>query len=170
MSSTGKPSRWREVAWASVASLAAVVVYYACQTPEPARTGLELVAAVCDASASSLAPLIEQHVAARFELQDGEHEPRSFTRNDLSLALVELRATWPTCQLDLEDWQVRASGSGTTWLEGTLVHSKSQASDLHARRRSVRALFRDAGAEGRGPWLERVILAPVARHEPEARP
>ena len=48
-----------------------------------------------------------------------------------------------------------------------LEYSDSQPSDLHGRRRSLRALFREVGGEQR---LERLVLGPVERRLPEARP
>lgn len=167
---------WRELTWAGLALVCAVVSYYACQTPEPTRTALELAAAVCDAPASEQKRLIERHVAPRVELEISDRGDELLTRDELARALLSLRGLWGRgrggCELELHDVRLERAGGGGTWLEATLQWSDSQPSDLHARRRPLRALFRESPAASGGDTqrLERVRIGPALRSEPEARP
>lgn len=166
----------RELIWAALAVACAVVTYYACQTPEPASTALELAAAVCEAGPSQRKRIVERHVAPQLEVDTSERGAETFTREELTQALGELAAAWSrmgrSCQLELRDFRVQPEAGGATRLEATLEMSDSQPSDLHARRRQVRALFRqwsppDGDVLQR---LERLSVGPPLRAEPEARP
>jgi len=161
---------WQDAAWVVAIAAAVVGAYFFFRTPEPARTGLELVARVC-ARPAARSEVIERHVVDPLELSgapggepSGEH---SLSHAELAARLDELAALAPGCAFTLEDWAIRPGTRGAAWLEGELVYSDSQPSDLHARRRPVRALFREAGGVER---LERVVLGPLERHLPEARP
>lgn len=167
----------RELTWAALAVACAVVTYYACQTPEPASTALELAATVCDAAPNQRRRMIERHVAPQLEVDTSERGAETFTREELSRVLGELAAVWGrrgrSCQLELHDWRIESSSGGATWLEATLEMSDSQPSDLHARRRRVRALFRQWSAppgDDVVQRLERLSVGPPLRAEPEARP
>jgi len=161
---------WQDVAWAVAIAAAALGTWFFVRTPEPARTGLELIAQVCARPATRLQAL-ERHVADPLEVSGapgGEPEgERSLSHAELAERLDELAALAPGCAFELEDWALRPAARGSVWLEGDLVYSDSQPSDLHARRRPLRALFREAGGVQR---LERVVLGPFERHLPEARP
>jgi hypothetical protein len=165
---------WADVAWALAIAAAALGAWFFFRTPEPARTGLDLIASVC-ARRSSRLEAVERHVADPLELSaspgaepEGEH---TLSHVELHARLDELSALAPDCAFELEDWSIRPGPSGSAWLEGELVYSDSQPSDLHARRRSLRALFREVNASGEKlQRLERVVLGPFERHLPEARP
>jgi hypothetical protein len=161
---------WRDAAWAAGVAVAAVAAFFIFRTPEPARTGLDLVALVCTRSAERAAAL-ERHVAEPLELvvppEDALDEDRAMSRAALANELTRLDVFHPGCSFSLEDWAIRPGSPGTAWLEGTLEYSDSQPSDLHGQRRPLRALFRDAGEVWR---LERVVLGRVERTLPEARP
>jgi len=167
----------RELTWAGLAVACAVVSYYACQTPEPASTALELAAVVCDAAPNLRKRVIERHVAPQLEVDTSERGAETFTREELSQALSELSALWGrlgrSCQVELHDFRIESRAGGATWLEAMLEMSESQPSDLHARPRRVRALFREWSAPGGGDVvqrLERLSVGPPLRAEPEARP
>jgi hypothetical protein len=161
---------WHDAVWAVAIAAVALGAYFFFRTPEPARTGLELVAQVC-ARPAARAEAIARHVADPLELSgaaggelEGEH---NLSHAELATRLAELDAFAPGCAFALEGWALRPGARGTVWLEGELVYSDSQPSDLHAGRRWVRALFREVGGVER---LERVLLGPPERHLPEARP
>jgi hypothetical protein len=169
---------WRELTWAGLALVCAVVSYYACKTPEPTRTAYELAAAVCDAPPSQQRWLIERHVAPQVEVEISDRADELLTRDELARALGELRSAWArgrgSCEVELHDVRLEPAGGGT-WLEATVRWSASQPSDLHARARPLRALFRestggDASAGKPVQRLERVRVGPALRAEPEARP
>ena len=160
---------WQDVAWVVGIVAATVGAWFFFRTPEPARTGLELLARVCERSAART-EAIERHVAESLELsvEGGELEgEQSLSRAQIGKRLDELATFAPGCAFELEDWAIRGGGPGRSWLEGDLVYSDSQPSDLHARRRPLRALFREVNGVER---LERVVLGPFERHVPEARP
>jgi hypothetical protein len=173
---------WRELTWASLALVCAIVSYYACQTPEPTRTAYELAAAVCDAPPSQQRRLIERHVAPQVEVEISDRPDEVLTRDELARALGELRSMWArgrgSCEVELHDVRLEPAGGGGTWLAATLQWSASQPSDPHARPRPLRALFRESGSETSGgnisgdtlQRLERVRVGPALRAEPEARP
>lgn len=173
-------------------ALAATVFF---REPEPARTALELVDMACGASPAEQRRLLQEHIADALELaidSSGSDEdeptqldrlqaglsPRSarteddaselrWTRAELSLKLAELNALSPHCQLSLHDYSVHPGNDGTEWLEGDLDYSDSQAGDLHAERRRIRAQFRHTAGRVQ---LGRLLLGPVERRVPEARP
>jgi hypothetical protein len=161
---------WRDVAWAIGVSAAAVAAFFLFRTPEPARTGLELVALICSQTPERAAAL-ERHVAEPLELvvppEDALEGDRALSRAALAAELTRLDVFFPGCSFRLDDWTTRAGAPGTAWLEGMLEYSQSQPSDLHGQRRSLRALFRETDGVQR---LERVVLGRVERHLPEARP
>jgi hypothetical protein len=161
--------RW-DALWAVAIGAAATAAFFVFRTPEPALTGLDLLALVCSPTPERAAA-IEHHVAEPLELSfppgdDLEAEPTR-THAELIAALERLDAYFPGCSSTLEDWAIRAASPGAAWLEGTLEFSGSQPSDLHGQRRPLRALFREVGGEQR---LQRVILGPIERRLPEARP
>ena len=164
---TGKYG-WQDALWALGITGAAVAAYFVFRTPEPARTGLALLDLVCSRSAAR-AEAVQRHVAEPLELAlpAGEDDgPRTLSHAELMGRLAELDALAPGCVFELEEWTIRG-GSGAVWHEGMLVYSDSQPSDLHGRRRPLRAFFREDG----GTWqLERAVLGPRERRLPEARP
>lgn len=162
---------WRDLAWAAGIVIAAVAAFFLFRTPEPARTGLTLVAAVCGDPAERRA-LIERHVARALDVRaadaiTGSDGQRELSHSDLERELAKLDAMWPACTFSLKDWVIRPHTSAANWLEGSLEYSASEATDLHAQRRPLRALFREVGGEQR---LERLLLGEPERHLPEARP
>jgi hypothetical protein len=164
-----KLDRW-DALWAVGIGGLAAAAFFAFRTPEPAQTGLDLIALVCSPTAERTAA-VQHHVAEPLELAfppgealDGE---RTYTHASLLADLEQLDAYFPGCSYGLENWGIRAAPPGAAWLEGTLVFSDSQPSDLHGQRRPLRALFREVGGEQR---LQRVILGPLERRLPEARP
>jgi hypothetical protein len=161
---------WQDAAWAVGVSAAAVAAYFVFRTPEPARTGLDLIDLVCSASPAR-AEAVAEHVAEPLELsfpEDEVSEPeRKLSRQDVAEELARLDAFAPGCSFSLDDWSIRAGTPPSAWLEGVLTYSHSQPGDLHGQRRSLRARFRERnGVE----QLERVVLGPVERRLPEARP
>jgi hypothetical protein len=161
---------WRDGVWAIGVAGAALAAYFIFRTPEPARTGLDLVALVCARSPERAAAL-ERHVAEPLELvvppEDALEGDRAMSHSALTAELTRLDVFFPGCSFSLEDWTIRPGSAGSAWLEGTLAYSDSQPSDLHGQRRPLRALFADSG----GVWrLERVVLGRVERRVPEARP
>lgn len=159
---------WLDVLWGLGIGAAATVAYFFFRTPEPARTGLELVALLCERSPER-AQAVARHVADPLALlvpEEEAGEERRLSHADISAELERLDAFFPGCAFSLQDWSLRP-GSGGTWLEGTLEYSYSQPSDLHGQRRPVRALFREGDA---GQRLSRVVLGPLERRLPEARP
>lgn len=173
-----------ESVWVLAVLGCAVIAYYACRTPEPARTALALASGLCSGSRAERQDLISAHVAPVLEIEVAGEETRSLARRALAQQLDELRAHSRGCELSLRDWEVRSGTGGAAWVEGVIEYSASQPSDLHALRRRVRALFAPAsarsegrrGSDGRprsdtqGPQLERVVLGRLERREPEARP
>jgi hypothetical protein len=166
---------WRELTWAGLAVLCAVVTYYACQTPEPTRTALELAAAACDTTPSQQRQLLERHVAPDVEIEIADRGVEIKSRDELARRLGELRGMRGRgfrCQIELRDVTLEPASGGGAWLEATLQWSDSQPSDLHARPRPLRALFRESkGSEGDAVQrLERARVGEAVRSEPEARP
>jgi len=165
---------WADVAWAVAIAAAGLGAWFFFRVPEPASTGLDLIASVC-ARRSSRVEAVERHVADTLELSaapggepEGEH---TLSHAQINARLDELVALVPGCAFELEDWAIRTGPAGSAWLEGDLVYSDSQPSDLHARRRPLRALFREVRLGGeKVQRLERVVLGPFERHVPEARP
>ena len=162
---------WQDLVWALGIAGAAVAAFYLFRTPEPARTGLELVRAVCG-SPEERRDLLERHVVDPLDVRalDPSEEleaEREYSRDELSRELTTLNAAWPSCTFTLQDWTLRPHTSGAQWLDGTLEYSASEATDLHRQRREVRALFRDVDGQ---PRLERVILGELERNLPEAGP
>jgi hypothetical protein len=160
-----------DVLWAAGITLAAVGAFFAFRTPEPARTALDLAAVVCGGDVAEREELLARHVAGelvvRITDQEGEAEEHTYSQPQLAEQLLRLDATRPGCSFTLEDWRVRPRVGGTEWLEGTLAYSESQPGDLHAERRPFRALFGDVA---RQPRLISLLLGPVERRQPEARP
>jgi hypothetical protein len=156
--------------WAVVIGGAAAAAFFIFRTPEPARTGLDLIALVCSRTPERAAA-VQHHVAEPLELMfppgDALEPEHTYTHAELAGELEQLDAYSPGCSYTLEDWAIREAQPGAAWLEGTLEFSDSQPSDLHGQRRPLRALFREVGGEQR---LERVILGPIERRLPEARP
>lgn len=161
---------WRDAAWAIGVLAAAVAAFFLFRTPEPARTGLDLIALVCSRTPERAAAL-ERHVAEPLELvvppEDALESDHEMSRAALAAELTRLDVFAPGCSFRLDDWTTHVGTPGTAWLEGTLEYSESQPSDLHGQRRSLRALFRDVGGVQR---LERVVLGRAERSLPEARP
>lgn len=141
------------------------------RTPEPARTALDLVAAVCGAgSPREREHALGVHVADPLLLQFEEIEEAgelSYSRAEQLEQLELLALRRPDCGLQLEDWTLEPPRDGSHWLRGELVFSDTRAIDLHSERRSVRAQFREFGDRWR---LERLRLGAPRRHLPEARP
>jgi hypothetical protein len=159
---------WLDVLWGLGIGAAATLAYFVFRTPEPARTGLDLVALLCDRSPER-AQAVARSVADPLSLVLPEEEAdgeRTLSHTDIGAELERLDTFFGGCAFSLQDWSLR-SGSGGTWLEGTLEYSDSQPSDLHGQRRPLRALFRGDEA---GYRLSRVVLGPLERRLPEARP
>jgi hypothetical protein len=160
----------RDALWAVAVGGVAAAAFFIFRTPEPARTGLDLIALVCSPTAERAAA-VQRYVAEPLELAlppgDTSDAERTYTHAALMADLEQLDVYAPGCSYDLESWAIRAASPGAAWLEGTLEFSDSQPSDLHGQRRRLRALFREVGGEQR---LERVILGPIERRLPEARP
>jgi hypothetical protein len=161
---------WHDAAWGVGVVVAAVAAFFIFQTPEPARTGLDLLALVCSRSPERAAA-IERHVAEPLQMMvpsedtlPGEGE---LSHASLAAELARLDAFFPGCSFSLDDWTIRAGSAGNAWLEGTLEYSNSQPSDLHGQRRPLRALFAEVGDVWR---LERVVLGRAEKGVPEARP
>jgi hypothetical protein len=159
-----------ELWWVLAVGGAAVGSFFLFRTPEPARSGLTLLESACGAPADRAA-LVERHVAESLVLDladvpDVDAE-RRYSRSELLEQLMRLDELWPGCAVRLDDWRLRPQADGAEWLEGVLVYSESQPGDLHGNRRRLRALFRTRGGV---PQLERLILGPVERRLPEARP
>lgn len=161
---------WQDVVWAVAATGGAVAVYFLLRTPEPARTGLALVAAVCGAP-EERRELLVRHVAEPLDLDlggPGDASGRgSHSHEQLAAELGQLDALIPECAFSLNDWRLRSASDGSEWLEGVLEYSDSQPSDLHGQRRALRASFRQVDGEWR---VERVLLGRNERRLPEARP
>lgn len=161
---------WQDGAWAIGVLGAAVAAYFIFRTPEPARTGLDLIDLVCSRSPER-AEALAKHVAEPLELIFPEGEvteaERQLSRRDVSAELARLDAFAPGCSFSLDEWSIRAGAPATSWIEGVLTYSHSQPGDLHGQRRPLRARFREAGGLQR---LDRVVLGPVERRLPEARP
>jgi hypothetical protein len=161
----------RVAGWSGVA-VAILIGALLFRTGEPARTALELVAAVCsERSPREREREIAQHVAESLSIDVEDAEAGwlslSYSRVELLEQLAQLDATRPRCQLRLDDWSTGSGPDGAEWLTGQLEFSDSQAGDLHAERRSLRAQFRRVGDERR---LERIRLGAPERRLPEARP
>jgi hypothetical protein len=161
---------WQDAAWGLGVAGAAVAAFFIFRTPEPARTGLELVALVCSRSPER-AQALERHVREPLQLlvppEDALEGDAALSHAALAAELTRLDVFFPGCSFSLDQWEIRAGSPGTAWLEGTLEYSDSQPSDLHGQRRALRALFRDDHGLQR---LERLVLGRVERHLPEARP
>jgi hypothetical protein len=160
---------WGDAIWATCIGVAALAAYFIFRTPEPARTGLELVARVCERSPAR-AEAVALHVADPFELvvpEDDAGTERTLSHADLAAELARLDAFFPGCAFSLVEWSIRPGARGTAWLEGSLEYSDSQPSDLHGQRRPLRMLFREERGKQR---LVRAVLGPVERRLPEARP
>jgi len=158
---------WGDVVWVTCIGVAALAAYFIFRTPEPARTGLELIALVCERSPERAEALV-RHVADPLQLLVPEEgAERTLSQSDLGDELARLDAFFPGCSFNLVEWSIRPGARGAAWLEGELWYSDSQPSDLHGQRRPLRALFREEGGQQR---LERVVLGPVERRLPEARP
>jgi hypothetical protein len=163
-----KSVTWQDALWVLGVGGLAVAAYFFFRTPEPARTGLDLIALMCERSPDR-AQAVARHVADPLELMapdDGGGE-RTLSHADIQAELGRLDLYFPGCSFSLSDWSIRPGARGTAWLEGALEYSESQPSDLHGQRRPLRALFRETAGEQR---LERVVLGPVERRLPEARP
>lgn len=161
---------WADAAWAVGIAGAATLAYFAFRTPEPARTALLLLDLVCERSPER-ADAFARHVADPLELRLPEDEvaeaERQLSRDELAAEVERLDRHFPRCSFSLDDWEIRDGAAGSVWVEGVLEYSQSQPMDLHGTRRPLRALFREVGGEQR---LERVLLGPVERRLPEARP
>jgi hypothetical protein len=185
---------WHAALWGAVGGAVAFGASVLFREPELARIGLELVDAACGASPAERLRILKEHVGSTIQVEiersDDDTEPTeldrlqaglsarrdrmqdgsiefTWTQAELALQLVDLNAMHPNCQLGLRDYSVHPSSDGSEWLQGDLDFSASQAGDLHAERRRVRAQFRRSGDDLR---LERLLLGPVERHVPEARP
>jgi hypothetical protein len=161
---------WADAAWAVGIGAAAVAAFFVFRTPEPARTGLLLVDLLCERSPERAAA-VARHLAEPLELTVPRDEAleaeRELSHADVAAELDRLARFFPRCSFRLDDWSIRDAAAGSAWLEGVLEYSESQPGDLHGQRRPLRALFREVGGEQR---LERVLLGPVERRLPEARP
>jgi hypothetical protein len=161
---------WADAAWAVGIGAAAVAAFVLFRTPEPARTGLSLVDLVCERTPERAAA-IARHLAEPLELalppDDALQAERQLSHAEVATELDRLDRLFPRCSFSLDDWTIRDAAGGSAWLEGVLEYSESQPSDLHGRRRPLRALVREVAGEQR---LERVLLGPVERRLPEARP
>jgi hypothetical protein len=137
------------------------------RTPEPARIALRLTAAFCEQTPGGLVELSARHLAPEVEvIVVGAAEER-YPRMDLAARAGRFRARHPDCSLTLENWLMEPAANDAAWVVGTLMLSSSQPDDLHAERRSVRALFAPGGHSQR---LLRLELGPAERSLPEARP
>jgi hypothetical protein len=168
MAGAMKSFGWLDALWGLGIGAAATAAYFFFRTPEPARTGLELIALVCERSperAQAVARFVADPLALVLPEEEAGGE-RTLSHTDIGAELERLDTFSRGCAFSLQDWSLR-SGSGGTWLEGTLEYSDSQPSDLHGQRRPLRALFR---ANGEGHRLSRVVLGPLERRLPEARP
>ena len=159
-----------DAAWAVGVLGAAVGAFFLFRTPEPARTMLDLIDLTCTPSAAR-AEAISRHVLDPLQLilppEEAAEGELELSHGELAHKLEQLDVMYPGCSFRLEDYAVRPGAGGAAWLDGMLEYSDSQPSDLHGRRRSLRALFREVGGEQR---LERLVLGPVERRLPEARP
>ena len=159
-----------DAAWAVGVLGAAVAAFFLFRTPEPARTGLDLIDLLCTPSAAR-GEAIARHVLEPLQLilppEDAADGELQLSRDELGQKLAWLDVAFPGCSFRLEDWNIRPGAGSAAWLEGMLEYSNSQPSDPHGRRRSLRMLFREVGGAQR---LERVVLGPVERRLPEARP
>jgi hypothetical protein len=161
---------WADAAWAVGVGAAAVAAFFVFRTPEPARTGLFLLELLCERSPERAAA-VARHLADPLELtfppDEALEAERQLSHADVAAELDRLARFVPRCSFSLDDWSISDGARGSAWLEGMLEYSESQPSDLHGQRRPLRALFREVGGEQR---LERVLLGPVERRLPEARP
>jgi hypothetical protein len=161
---------WADAAWAVGIGAAAVVAFFVFRTPEPARTGLYLLDLVCERTPERRAAF-SRHLAepleVRFPPDEALGAERELSHADVEAELDRLARFFPRCSFNLDDWSISDGAGSSAWLEGVLEYSESQPSDLHGQRRPLRALFRELGGEQR---LERVLIGPVERRVPEARP
>jgi hypothetical protein len=161
---------WADAAWAVGIGAAAVAAFFVFRTPEPARTALLLLDLLCERSPERSAA-VARHLAEPLELtvppDDALEAERQLSHADVATELDRLARFFPRCSFSLDDWSIRDAAGGSAWLEGVLEYSESQPGDLHGQQRPLRALFREVGGEQR---LERVLLGPVERRLPEARP
>lgn len=135
---------------------------------EPIVTARALAQAICPTPSMGVGrDVLSRHLAERVEVTL-EDDRTTFEQANLIERLVQLRATYPSCALDLVDVQAAPGESvGSFRVRGDIEYSESEASDLHAARRDIDATFRVSGKEYR---LERVEFGPVHRPPPEARP
>lgn len=136
---------------------------------EPIPTARAIAQALCPTPGETLGQdVLEQHLGSRVEVVVADAEQSTFERAELIQRLVELRAAYPSCYLDLLQVDVDESDTASLALvSGELEYSESEAADLHAARRPFEATFRSSGKSYR---LERVELGPLRRALPEARP
>jgi hypothetical protein len=186
---------WLAALWGAVGGAVAFGASIFFREPEPARIALELADVACGASAGEQRRVLAEHVEGTLEVEIDESgsddgEPTEFdrlraglsadrarakdgssefawTQTELAMKLAELNALSPHCRLSLHDYSLHDGNDGSEWLDGDLDFSAAQLGDLHAERRRVRAQFRRSGSELR---LERLLLGPVERRVPEARP
>src|SRR5688572_33110823 len=107
---------WFDVLWMLGIGAAMVAAYFIFRTPEPARTGLELVALVCERSperAEAITRSVEDPLSLLLPEDEGG-EARTLTHADIRAELQRLDAYFPGCAFSLEDWSLRP-GAGGTW-------------------------------------------------------
>lgn len=161
---------WQDVLWVLAIGVAVAGTWFFFRTPEPARTGLELIARVCEGPAARTEAL-ERHVADPLLLSVEAEAEQSLSHAELEARLAELDLIAPGCSFELDDWSIRPGTRGSTWLEGELRYD-SGPSASRARRR-LRASFRERGGEHDREYgaaggeqrlrLERVVLGPLER-------
>ncbi len=136
---------------------------------EPLPTARDIAQAICPTPGTALArDVLEQHLGGRVEVVIAGEEHSTFERDSLIARLVELRAAYPSCYLDLANVEVtKGAQASLALVSGELEYSQSEAADLHAARRPFEVTFRSSGKSYR---LERVELGPLRRVPPEARP
>jgi hypothetical protein len=136
---------------------------------EPVPTARDMAQAICPTPGAPLGrDLLERHLAERVDFALADEDPITLERAELLERLSRLRATYPSCSLDLVDLEVSTGeADGSLRLRGAIEYSESEASDLHAARRAFDASFRAAGKISR---LERIDLGALRRPPPEARP
>lgn len=136
---------------------------------EPIPTARAIAQAICPTPGDALGrDVLEQHLGGRVDVSAPEEERTTFDRAALIERLVELRAAYPSCFLDLLDVEVtKGEQASLALVSGELEYSELEATDLHAARRPFEATFRSSGKSYR---LERIELGPLRRAPPEARP
>jgi hypothetical protein len=161
---------WADAAWAVGIVAAATAAFFVFRTPEPARTALLLLDQICERSperSAAIAPHLAEPLEVTFPPDEALQAERQLSHADVANELDRLNRFFPSCSFRLDDWTISDAAGSAAWLEGVLEYSESQPSDLHGQRRPLRALFREVHGEQR---LERVLLGPVERRLPEARP